>query len=164
MFRCKTMPDNGFFGLDKVKNKLYYVRAGKGRTLSSLGVCISHINSMQWIRRRSKILRKMLMHISVKNCVDMGLGAGGRGQFLFERNPSDISYKRSFDEKKGQILATWQWISRCYLELKKIVNDYIRGSYFLYLYFFWLLSFQMHLSLDLRLHLTAFEMDSLHIL
>ena len=36
------------FGLDKVKNKLYYViRAGKGRTLSSLGVCISHINSMQ---------------------------------------------------------------------------------------------------------------------
>jgi len=31
---------------------------------------------------------------------------GGRGQFLFERNPADISYKRSFDEKKGQILAT----------------------------------------------------------
>jgi len=31
----------------------------------------------------------------------MGLGAGGRGQFLFERNPSDVSYKRSFDEKRS---------------------------------------------------------------
>ena len=163
MFRCKTMPDNGFFGLDKVKNKLYYVRAGKGRTLSSLGVCISHINSMQWIRRRSKILRKMLMHKCKELCWH-GVGCGREGSISFWKKPFWHQLQTFLWWKKGQILATWQWISRCYLEFKKLVNDYIRGSYFLYLYFFWLLSFQMHLSLDLRLHLTAFEMDFLHIL
>ena len=163
MFRCKTMPDNGFFGLDKVKNKLYYVRAGKGRTLSSLGVCISHINSMQWIRRRSKILRKMLMHKCKELCWH-GVGCGREGSISFWKKPFWHQLQTFLWWKKRSDFGDMTMDFKVLFRIKKLVNDYIRGSYFLYLYFFWLLSFQMHLSLDLRLHLTAFEMDSLHIL
>ena len=66
----------------------------------------------------------------------MGLGAGGRGQFLFERNPADISYKRSFDLKKSSDFGDMTMDFKVLFRIKKVVNDYIRGSYFLYLHFF----------------------------
>ena len=135
MFRCKTMPDNGFFGLDKVKNKLYYVRAGKGRTLSSLGVCISHINSMQWIRRRSKILRKMLMHKCKELCWH-GVGCGREGSISFWKKPCWHQLQTFFWFKKSSDFGDMTMDFKVLFRIKKVVNDYIRGSYFLYLHFF----------------------------
>ena len=68
----------------------------------------------------------------------MGLGAGGRGQFLFERNPSDMTSATNVPlMKKRSDFGDMTMDFKVLFRIKKLVNDYIRGSYFLYLYLFY---------------------------